>query len=1058
MTSDLLLAQGRTIEGQVLSADSEEALPGVNITIKDGTGGTTSDAEGMFSLSVDSENRVLVFSFIGYEKQEITVGSSNFIEVSLRPSAQALSGVVVTALGVEREEKSLGYSVQEIEAENLADARETNFVNSLQGSVSGAQMVGSPGTMGGSSRILLRGINSISGSNQPLFIVDGVPIDNSNFNSALTQSGEGGAPDYGNAAQDINPSDIESISVLKGPNAAALYGSRAANGAILITTKSGEAREGIGIDFSSSIMVDRPYLFPNYQNSYGGGYVREFDVFEYDPTLHPSSYAEFDGHRMVDYSSDESWGPELDGQMVRPWHSWYPDNESFGQLEPFSANPDNIRNFFQDAAKLSNSISFYGGGENATYRASYTNLNQRGTLPNSGINRHNVALSGRLDLTDRLHVSSKINYISNRAEGRASVGDYSGTGRMGVMSSFNTWFQRQLEMDQLRDYQADDASFKHWNLSSPTNLDPFYWVSPYFEVYENTNNDSRERVYGFLSLSYDIRENLSITGWARTDFYDDRRERRVAVGHVNPSMYSQDIISKREDNLQVLTEYNNDYGDVTLGATLGGNIRNESLHHEQMETIGGLTVPNFYNIEASVDRPFLDDYEEEVLVYGVFGSTNIGYKETLFLDASLRNDWSSTLPVDNNSYLYPALSSSIVFTELLPMNKFLSYGKLRVGWAQVGNATDPYRLSGYYEPQTGYGSTPTFNVPDILNNSELKPEITTSTEIGTSLEFFSGSVELDATVYQTRSRNQIVDLAVSTTSGYSAAIINAGEIKNQGIEVSLNGFIITNPNGLNWNLKLNWARNQNEVVELAQGQENYQLVDASSGNGVSLNARVGEPYGTLIGDGVATNENGEKLIDENGLYVREPNKVLGNVLADFTGGVRNTFKVKGLRLSALVDYQVGGDIFSVTSATGIYAGLLEETVGFNDKGNPIRDPVSEGGGIKLEGVKQNGQANDVYVEAIDYFKNMFEGQHIYDASFIKLREVTINYTLPQRLLENLPMRDLSVGLVGRNLLILHKNIPHVDPETAMGSGNIQGYESAQLPTPRSIGFNIKTSF
>jgi outer membrane receptor protein involved in Fe transport len=551
---------------------------------------------------------------------------------------------------------------------------------------------------------------------------------------------------------------------------------------------------------------------------------------------------------------------------------------------------------------------------------------------------------------------------------------------------------------------------------------------------------------------------LTITGWARSDFYNDRRERRVAEGHVNTSMYSQDIISKREDNFQLLAEYNDDFGDFTVGATFGSNVRNERLLQEQLETVGGLTVPNYYNGKASVDRPILDDYEEEVLVYGIFGSANLGYKETIFLDASLRNDWSSTLPVNNNSYLYPSISSSLVFTELLPANNFLSYGKLRVGWAQVGNAAGPSRLAGYYEHQTGYGSTPTFNVPNILNNSELKPEITTSIELGASLQFFNGLVGVDATVYRMKSTNQIVDLAVSSTSGYSAAIINAGEIRNEGIEISLDGFVISNPNGFSWNVGLNWAKNQNKVVELAQGQDNYQLVDASSGNGVSLNARVGEPYGTLIGDGIATDENGQKLVDENGLYVREPNKVLGNVLADFTGGIQNTFRYKGLSLSALVDYQVGGDIFSVTSATGMYAGLLQETVGLNDKGNPIRNPVSEGGGMKLEGVKQNGEANDIYVEAIDYFKNMFDGEHIYDASFVKLRQVSISYDLPQTWFNNLPVQNLSLGVVGRNLWIIHKNIPHVDPETAMGSGNIQGYEAAQLPTPRSIGFNLEASF
>lgn len=1057
LSNPAVAQEKQTVSGTVTDASSDATMPVVNIVIKGTTTGVSTDANGSYEIGVESLKDTLVFQYVGYQTEHVPINGRTEVDIALQPQTISEEEIVVTAQNIERESRSVGYSVQKVGPAELSSNRETNFVTSLKGSVAGANIRSSTGTMGGSSRIVLRGINSISGNNQPLFVVDGVPIDNSNFASTRTQAGEGGAPDYGNAAQDINSNNIESISVLKGPNAAALYGSRASNGAVLISTKSGEDREGIGVDFSSEVQLQDPYGYPDYQNTYGGGYVREFDVFDYDPSKHPESWKEFDGDRMVDYNSDESWGPKMEGQMVRHWDSWYPGNESFGEKRAFDSTPNNVQRFFRNGTRLNNSISFYGGGDESTFRATYSNLEQRGIIPNSQVTRHNVSLSGKLNLTDDLQVSSKANYINTGGFGRASVGDYTGRGRMGVMSSYSNWFQRQLEMDRLKDYKSSDGSFKHWNISSATNKEPFYWVSPYFEVNENTNNDGRERIFGYLSLSYDLTESWSVSGYARSDFYNDRRERRVARGHVNNSLYAQDLISTREDNYQILSEYDGTFGKIDASATVGGNIRYDQLQIESVETVGGISAPGFFNIQASKGRPSVEDRTEEVLIYGAFGSVNFGYEDTIFLDASLRNDWSSTLPADKNSYLYPSVSASFVFSEMIPENQVLNFGKLRLGWSQVGNATDPYRLSTTYAPQENYGNTPIFSVPNNLNNADLEPERTSSVEVGVDLELFNGRLKPDVTVYRSVSRRQIIDLPVTSTSGYSSAILNAGRIENKGIEVSADVSVFRSPNGFNWELSANWAKNQNEVVELAAGQENYQIVSPTDGNGVSLNARLGEPYGTLVGDAVARNENGEKIVGEDGLYERETGQILGNIRPDFTGGVTNTFSYKDISLSALVDFRKGGDIFSVTSSTGMYAGLLQETVGTNDRGNPIRDPVDDGGGIKLEGVKKNGEPNDTYVEAVDYFKNMYEGQHVYDGSYIKLREVSVGYTFPESWFGAMPIRSLSVSLVGRNLAILYKNVPHVDPEATYGSGNVQGYESAQLPRTRTFGFKIEGS-
>jgi len=1047
----------QTVSGTVMEAGSELPMPSVNIVVQGTMNGTSTNPDGQYKIQVKSLRDTLRFQYVGYETLVVPIAGRTEINVTLAMETIAGEEVVVTAQNIKRESREVGYSVQQLGPEEMSAARQTNFVSNLQGAVAGAQ-IKSSNTMGGSSRIVLRGINSISGDNQPLFVVDGVPIDNSNFNGTRTQSGEGGAPDYGNAAQDVDPNNIESVSVLKGPNAAALYGSRAANGAILITTKSGEARDGIGIDISTGLQANMPHGFPDYQNAYGGGYIREFDTFEFNSEVHPESWAGFDGQPMVDYSSDESWGPRMDGQMVRHWDSWYPGEEGFGEMRPFDANPNNVEDFFENGTQISNSIAFYGGGETSTFRASYSNLGQQGIVPNSSFTRHNVSLTGRLDVTDRLQVSSRVNYTNTKASGRPSVGDYSNRGRMGVMSSYSNWFQRQLDMDRLADYTTESGAFKYWNISSPLNRDPFYWVNPYFETNENTNNDVRERVFGYVSAAYDILDNWTVSGWVRTDFYNDRRERRVAIGHVNNSMYGQDIIFTREDNYQVLSEYTRQFNTIDVTFTSGGNVRYNQLESEAIETVGGITAPGFFNAEASKDRLSVTDYEEQVLVYALFGSVSLGYNDFLFVDASLRNDWSSTLPTENSSYLYPALSTSIVFSDLLPNGGVVNFGKLRLGWSQVGNATDPYRLLTSYNPEIPYGSTATFSIPNTLNNSDLKPETTTSVEMGLDLELFNGIIKPDVTLYRSTSENQIVDLPVASTSGYSSAIVNAGEIRNEGIEVSLSASPLRNPDGLNWDVDLNWARNRNEVIELTEDQENYQILSTGDGNGVSLNAREGEPYGVLVGDAIATNENGQRLVGEDGLYERDISTVLGNIQPDFTGGIRNTFTYKRLSVGALIDYQRGGDVYSVTSRTGMYAGLLEETVGLNDKGNPIRDPVSEGGGIKLEGVTADGQPNETYVEAIDYFKNMYDGQHVYDASYIKLREIEMSYRLPQSWFGSIPVQRASLSVVGRNLSILHRNIPHVDPEATMGSGNIQGYESAQLPRARTIGVTMRASF
>lgn len=1036
-------AQMVSISGRVTEVINGEGIPGVNVLLKGTNIGTATAADGGYKVELPAAEGTLVFSYIGFVTQEIPVGSQAVIDVKLAENVHALSEVVVTALGIARSEKSLGYSVQNIETKGMDQARETNFVNALQGKVSGVQITGASGNIGGSSRVVIRGANSVSGNNQPLFVVDGTPLDNSSPNSVDTQKGNGGR-DYGNAAQDINPDDIESISILKGPSAAALYGSRASNGVILVTTKSGKNVKGLGVSFNSSSTFEKVYMLPKYQNDYGGGFKQSFDTYKGEP--------------VVNFSADESWGPKLDGRQVRQWESFFP-GESFGKTTPWIAHPDNVKDFYETGKTFSNSISLMGGNDKADMRLSYTNVSQKGTLPNSRLKRNTVSVNASAKLSSKLTASIKANYVNNYVHGRPVAGDYVGTGAMSVVSSFNTWFERQIDLKALKNYRAPDGSLRNWNLSGPEDLNGFYWNNPYFELYENYSDDTRERVFGNVSLAYAPIPHLTITGYARTDFYDLRISERTAEGSVNGSMYVEDNRKVKENNYEILAQYNPKLGDdFSLTINAGANARRQSYFQNYGRTNGGLNVPNFFNLQASVDRPDILDYSSKRSVNSVYGSTTIGFRDIVYLDASLRNDWSSTLPINNNSYLYPAVSSSFVFSELIRSLDFLSFGKVRAGWARVGNDTDPYRLGITYMPGTAFGSKQIFSVPDVLNNAVLKPERTTSYEFGGDLRFFKNRLGLDVTYYSVATTDQILDLPVSGTTGYGFAIVNAGKISNHGIELSLTGTPVELPNGLKWDVTLNWARNKNKVEFLADGQENYQLANAYSN--LSINARVGETYGVMVGMGYKLNDKGQRLVDENGYYIKESGKVLGNTLPAFTGGLNNALQYKNLSFSTLIDFRKGGKIYSVTSATGGYAGLLAKTAGLNDKGVPQRDPVNAGGGVRADGVLESGEPNNTYIDAQAYWKDMdmVNEANIFDGSFIKLREVRFGYTFPKRLFGKLPIQKLTLSFVGRNLAVLLRNTDIFDPETTLGSGNIQGIESAQLPSARSLGFNLNVSF
>lgn len=1030
----------RTITGTVTD-DAGEPLIGASVVVKGmEERGTITDFDGKYSLIVENNAEYLIFSYTGYSAQEVLIGTQSVINATLMEGI-TLTSAVVTALNITRDEKSLGYSVQQVEADDLTRVQETNLVGALAGKVSGVQVIsGASSSVGSSAKIRIRGVSGLTGGD-PLFVMDGTPMANNNFSS-----GTGGA-DFGNLMSDINTEDIENISVLKGPAATALYGERAKHGVVMITSKKGKARRGLGVTFKSAVSLESVYILPSYQDEYAGGYDQNFiDVV--DPR---------DGqtYQTLEYSADESWGPRMEGQTYRPYWSWF-DDENYGQTAQLTPNPNNVRDFFETGVTNTNSIAFTGGTEKINYRLGFTNLNQTGVLPNSKFTRNNVNLGLEAQITNRLTLISNVNLVFNNSSGRPSFGYSPTTGNS--VQSFNQWFQRQLDMERLRDYKAADGTFKTWNIRSFNDPGPLYWDSPFFSVYENVPTDRRNRYFGDITMRYRITDKINISGSLRRDNFNQRIEERIATGGLEEDYYREYVVDGQEDNYEVIGTYTDRFGDISLDANLGGNLRQNRLRSNNAATVGGLNVPNLFTLGASIDRPTVTSFTQAKDVQSVFGALNLGFRDYLYVGGTLRNDWSSSLPIENNSYLYPSGNVSFVFSELLGLD-VLTYGKLRASVAQVGSDVDPYRIAFAYGLGTPYGSSPSFNVPDLLPNEDLRPAITTSWETGIDLRFFRNRLGLDLTYYVNNSVDEILSIQVAGSSGFGTALINAGNIQSKGIELGLSATPVTSSN-FEWNTRLNFARNTSQVIELSEGIDNYLLANGIGGagwGGLTLNAAVGEQWGLLRGGGY-TYIDGSDLprINPNGSYVRTANKDLGSILPDFTGGFTNSFNIYGITLGAHIDFQAGGQFFSVTKMFNNYSGLGIETVGNNDKGNPIRDAVADGGGIRVDGVNADGAETTVYVEAVTYYARLF-GFHeewIYDASFVKLRELSIGYNLPKRLLGN-RIQSLNVSLVARNPWLIYSTVEGLDPsEILPGANNLIFEERGQLPSARSFGISV----
>ncbi|MEO6406681.1 MAG: SusC/RagA family TonB-linked outer membrane protein [Ferruginibacter sp.] len=1045
----IALSQGRSISGKVTDQKGNP-IPQASVTVRGSNIGTSANDNGIFTISVPGNSSVLVISSVGYQIIEMRVGSSNNLSVVLQ-DASSMSEVIVTALGINRKQKSLGYSTQMISGDNLTLTKEQNVLGSLAGKIAGVQVVGSSGaSMGGTQKIKIRGVNNLNGNDQPLIVVDGTPISNSNFSGST-----GNGPDLGNISQDINPDDIESVNVLKGPAASALYGLRGQYGVILITTRKGKkGAKKIQVQYSSAFSMEKTGNFMPLQDIYGVGNDQVFRTLA-------------NGDKYVN-GNDESWGPKMDGTPVRQFYSFYPIDPEFGKLTPFVPHPSNVKDYFQTGHTINNNISVGGGNENMTYRLSYTNAYIKGVLPGTSLKRNNLGLNTSLDITSKLTAGVNANFANNKAV-RPSQG-YQGTATGQVQ-----WFQRNIDMNRLKNYRYSDGTILNWNVNPNTttgiitNNRPSDWNNPYFDAYANSNDDDRDRIYGDVNLSYMVAPGLKLTGFLRTDMYTQNVSHKEALGGRLDEGYSVAKYQSREFNYEFLGQYTKQFGNVSFNLNVGANKYTVNFTSVSGNTVGGLSSPAFYSLAGSKDRPVISSFIRRKEIRSIYGLASVGYKDIYFLDATFRNDVSSALPVNNNSYSYPSVSGSMVFSELLKW-KPMSFGKIRASYAVAGGDLPPYQTGSSFN--VGIPYTPTsgtinpISVPDVLNNPNIKPSFAKAFEVGLDVKFLKNRVGAEFTYYQQKNKDQIINLDVSGASGYSATVVNAGLIENKGWELSLTGKPVESK-FFTWNTALNFARNKSMVKELYPGINVYQL-DANTYSSVSifLNATVNNAFGSLVGQAYKRDPKTNKiLLDAANLPMFEANHDFGSVLPKFTGGFQNTFKIWKVDLSAMIDFQSGGQFFSWSKMLAVKSGQAAETAVLNDKGFNVRDALATGGGVRVDGISNaTGAEVTAYVDARSYFRNtlgtrIYE-EWLYDASYIKLREVSLGYNLDNNLVAKTPFKSAKIALIARNPIMIWQKAPKgLEPsELSYGSGSISWLEKGEFQTVRSYGVSLNLTF
>lgn len=1027
MSLTVAMAQ-QTITGVVLD-EQGQPLPSATVQIKGTNTGTSTDFDGNYSITA-SNGDVLVFSFVGFSTQEVTVANEDQIDVTLAADNQ-LDEVVVSALGVSREKKSLGYAQQSVQGETLVQSKEVDLNVTLSGKVAGVQMIG------GSSSSFDAGFLRLRGETGVLYVVDGIKV---------------------NAMTDINTDNIANISVLKGAAATALYGADAVNGVVIITSKkAADGESTFTVDHTTN--VTSVSILPDYQNEYGGGYYQDWDTFEYNPATDPASWAAFNGQKIPYYAADESWGPKLDGTLVRHWDSWIPGHPEFGKLRPWEPNPDNIRNFFDTGITNNTTLAYSKGGENYNIRSSIRNLSQTLVMPEAKRDQIDFNITASIDLSDSFEFYSSLNY-QFRETNNSPLNGYGGLG-----SNFNQWWQRQLDMDRLKQNYFFEGNFYSWNSKSARDATPLYWDAPHFGPQQNKNVQRKDVAFGNMGLNYQLNENIRVNVEVRRRFNNFLSNGRTAFGGLELPSYSESNFRYIQNEVYGQATYNKRFGDLDVNGLVGYQMQQNRANYMQASTVGGLSVPDFYSVATSVDRPNYSAGLFQSKLMSNFAQVSLGYKSTFYLDASYRFDWGSTANAEDNRIETFGISGSLLIDELLDLGNSVSFAKLRGGYSQAPIFPDPYQTTSVYNVGSPYGGNASFSVPNTEANANLLGGTRDELEVGLEFRFFENRLGLDVTYFDRKDKELPIAIPVAASSGFSGLSINSGQTSSNGIEITFNATPVQTQD-FKWDFSVNFATLEKTVDFLAEGIDRNVLVGWVSWGGLQFQEVVGEEWGTFVGRKRKYDANGTPILTESGRFVYDTNEVLGSILPDFTGGILTSLQYKNLYLNVGLDYQNGGLFYSTTNMFAYYSGLHIDTVGTNDKGNPVRDAPDAGGGFHVVGVTESGAPVDLYME--DYvWAGRYFGAHdewLYDASYLKLRQLRLGYSVPTALLEGTFIRNADVSILGNNLLLLYSNIKHggLDPSEIEGSGSIAGQyrqaEGGQLPPSRSIGLNVKLNF
>ena len=1028
-----LWAMQQTAKITGVVSDAEGPIIGASVVEKGTSNGTITDLDGRFSLDV-KPGTILVISYVGYASQEVKA-TTGTMKITLKEDNQMLDEVVVTALGIKRERKALGYGVAEVKGESLTKAKETNVINSMAGRVPGLVVSQTASGPSGSTRVILRGSTEMTGNNQPLYVIDGVPLDNTNYGSAGTYGGY----DLGDGISSINPDDIENISVLKGPAASALYGSRARHG-VLITTKKADGKEKFSVEYNGTLTVDTQLSkWNDIQQVYGMGSNGTYSIDAVSNT-------------------NTSWGAKADGKNMLTYFD--------GVSRPYLIIPDNTSGFFRTGLTATNTAIITSNAGKTGVRFSYTDMRNKDIVPKTNMSRNNFSLRANTSLA-KVDLDFSVNYTREDVKNRPAMGDSKANIGKNLMTLATTYNQ-----EWLKTYQDENGDYSNWN-----GMDP-YNVNPYWGVYKNQNTSKKDQFRLNGKAIWNITPHLKLQGtlgsemnWFTFEDYQAPTTPGFEAGRLQNSVFEN-----RMYNFELLALYNNTWGDFDFSGTLGGNMFKvdnlttvTTAQDMQIRDVIALLSFNEISVEQNTYRKQINS---------VYGAVNLGWKHMVYFDATLRADQSSTLPLNNNSYLYPSFSGSFIFSEIINKKNVLPYGKIRMSWAQVGSDTNPYQLGLLYTKSkyTYPGYTIGYINNNTVPNKNLKPTRTNSFEVGLETKFLNNRIGLDFTYYSQVSKDQIMGMASSWSSGYNYRLINAGEIENKGVEIALNTRLIQTKD-FSWDLNLNFSKNNNKVKELVDGMDMFELEKASWLD-VQVAAKVGENYGSIIGPDFQRNENGDILIDSStGLPMYDKSAhVLGNASWDWTGGLVTTLAYKNLSLSAVFDVKVGADLYSMSARSAYESGKSLATLEGREewyrseeqrkaaglpKGSPDWKPT---GGFIAPGVIDNGDGtyrpNDIYINPEDYWMSVCRNapsMFIYDNSYVKCRELTLTYQFPKKLLKNV-VDNLTISFVARNPFIVYKNIPNIDPDSNYNNTTGMGLEYGSLPSRKSYGFNVNIKF